>query len=156
MARNTAVAVLKRMDGDEPKMRDSRLEDWINRRGSVEPVDKGFHFGFKLVGVRRTEVNSLAPDGAGHDLHLARFLGAPLADGDLIHATASGGEQRGMPGEETVLGQWLVELAGGIKHHFDDAFHVAAGPREAGYVEAKPSSDRRPNLIGVQSLSLDG
>ena len=60
-----------------------------------------------------------------------------------------------MPSEEPFVGEWLVVMARGVKHHFDDAFDVTVCGLEGSDIHAEPPGNRGPDLRGVEFLALD-
>lgn len=70
-------------------------------------------------------MDSFLAERAGNDLHRTGTVVTPGPDPDFAHAAAPGGKQRRVPRKEPFGGEWLVIVAGGVEHHFDDAIDVA-------------------------------
>jgi hypothetical protein len=78
-------------------------------------------------------VHLLAPDWAGHHAHGAGLGRAPRTNRDASQATAARWKQLGVPGEQTVLGQWLGVSLRGIKHHLGHAITNASSRMAAAH-----------------------
>ena len=63
-ARNAAIAVIERMNGHEPQMRERRLQHGLGGRVAVEPVEKTGHLSFEPRRGGGLEVHALATHGA--------------------------------------------------------------------------------------------
>lgn len=61
-ARNASVAIIERVDGDEPEMGDGGPQHRIGVVLGFEPIEKRFHFARKLCGGRRLVVDALFAD----------------------------------------------------------------------------------------------
>ena len=85
-ARDAPVAVVKRMNCHEPQMRDAGLEDRIDLRPVIEPVQKARHFLFKTRRFWCLEMNPFFADRTRDDLHRAVAVIAPPADRYAPHA----------------------------------------------------------------------
>jgi hypothetical protein len=85
------------VDGDKPKVSDSRFQDGIDILAAVKPIDEGLHFVRKQRGLGGFVVNPLVSDRTGDDLHRPRIVASPSANHDLGHAAASCRKQRSMP-----------------------------------------------------------
>ena len=59
-----------------------------------------------------------------------------------------------MPIEEPFVGEGLIVMAGGVEHHFDDAFDVTVCGLEGSDIHAEPPGDRGPDLRRVEFLAL--
>jgi len=103
-ARDAAIAVIERVDGDEPEMGDAGLENGIGRR-RFEPLEKARHFRVQPRGLRGFIVDVLTstmkPRYHLHGIALAR---SPCSDRDAAHAAAPRKEKRRVPAEQPVCG----------------------------------------------------
>lgn len=61
-----------------------------------------------------------------------------------------------VPAKEPLLGQRLVVALGRVEHQLDDALSVATYGHESPDIHSQPPGDRRPHLLGVEFLALDG
>ena len=61
-----------------------------------------------------------------------------------------------MPAEQALLGDEHGVVGGCVQHHLDDALNLPARTRSSADSEAKPAGDRRPHLVGVDRLPLNG
>ena len=59
-----------------------------------------------------------------------------------MHAASPRGKERGVPTEEALRSERLVEITRRIKHHLDDALDFSSRRGKAGDIEAKLASDR--------------
>ena len=99
---DTAIAVVERVQGDEPQMAKASFDQRRFVRCTIQPVEKAAGFSLEAISGRRFEMHPLAADGAGHHLHGAAGVIAPAADLDLGKTGVAGRKQRGMPAEETL------------------------------------------------------
>ena len=101
-AGDTAIAVVERMQRDQPEVGDACSQDRIEpaRRG-VEPVDEALQFGLQAIARRGLEVNNGSIDAPGDHLH--RLIPAQFADSDIAEQRWLG-EQRGLPMAEFLDG----------------------------------------------------
>ena len=60
-----------------------------------------------------------------------------------------------MPPEEAVRHERLIVVSSRVEHHLDDALDVPVRGLQRAHVHAEPPGNRRPDLLGFQSLSLD-
>jgi hypothetical protein len=58
--------------------------------------------------------------------------------------------------EQPFRSQGVGLFLGGIQHHLNDSFHVAAGLHASAKIEAQSPGDGGPHLVGVQKRSFDG
>src|SRR5579859_6974185 len=93
------------MDGDEPQVRDTGLEDRIDLLLAVEPAEESLHLACDEGRLGRFEMHMLAADRTGDNLHGARFVTAPGADADFCKTAPPGREQGRMPAEQSILRQ---------------------------------------------------
>src|SRR5712691_3932136 len=56
-ARDTAVAVIERVHGYEPQMRNGRPDNWIGVVFRIEPIEEGLHFRVEPSGRGRSIMN---------------------------------------------------------------------------------------------------
>ena len=96
---DTAIAVVKRVQGDEPQVTKPGLEQRRFVRRGIQPVEETAGFGLEAISRRCFEMHTLAADGAGHHLHRAAGIVTPTANLDLGQAGVAGGKQRGVPTE---------------------------------------------------------
>src|SRR4051812_517922 len=144
------------MDGDEPEMGERSFENRIDVAGiAVKPVEKSLHLCIQSRCCWSFEVNSLATDGTGDDLHGTGRIIAPCSGGDLRHAAAPCWKERRMPCEQPVGSKGLLVVARRIEHHFDHAFDVSVGGLESTDVHAKAAGERGSNLLGIEFLTLN-
>src|SRR5262252_10737881 len=100
-------------------------------------------------------MNALLADRAGDDIHRAGAVVAPSPCPDLGHAAVPSGKQGRMPRKKPFGGEWLVIVARGVEHHFNDALDVAICGLKCADIHAKAAGNRGPDLFSVQLLSLD-
>ena len=79
----------------------------------------------------------------------------PCAHGDLAHSAAASRKQRGMPGEQPLIGQGRRIILGRVEHHLDDAFDVAIGRHKPSDVRAEMTREGRAHLFLVEQLAFD-
>lgn len=96
-ARDVSVAVVERVDRDEPEMRDGRLDHRVAVVGRVETVEEGLHLRVEAWRGRRFGVDALAIDGTGDDLHRTAVVVAPPDDADPADAVVAGLEKACQP-----------------------------------------------------------
>jgi hypothetical protein len=149
-----AVAIIEWVDGDEPQMRLCCFQDLIDVGIGIEPVEERPHFGIGTFRLRCLKMDLFFSDGTGDDFHRTGAVVAPGSCFDFGHAAAPCRKQGCMPSEEPFVGEGLVVMAGGVEHHFDDAFDVAVGGLEYSGIHAEPPGDRGPDLRGVEFLAL--
>ena len=154
-AGDPAVAVVERVNGHEPEMREARHQQGIGLARLCKPCQEFLHLVGHAACGRCFVVDRLAADRTRDDLHRTGAVVAPCPDIDLAHAAASGRKERGVPGEEPLFGQRLRVVACGVEHHLDDAFDSAVGGDEPADVQAESPRDRRADLIGREFLALD-
>src|SRR5688572_10402208 len=154
-ARDPAVAVIERMDGDEPKVPQPRYEQPVRTAGLRKPLEKRLHVFGQPIRWRRLVVNLLPADPTRNHLHGSGAVIAPITDRDSRERASPGWEQRGMPAEQSFLGQRSCVLAGRIHHQLDYSVDIAVGGHETADVEAKLSGDGRSDLRAVQFLAFD-
>jgi hypothetical protein len=154
-SRNTSVAVIERMNGDEPQMRDAGFEDEIRVGARIEPAEKRRHLCWNSVRRRGFIMHALAPGRPGHHLHGSAFVLAPCADRDLEHSTVARGKQGGMPRVEPLFGKRFIVVLGGVEHHFDDALDVPIGRGQGADIHAESPRNRRTHMLSVEALALD-
>ncbi|CAM2154787.1 hypothetical protein PT2222_310052 [Paraburkholderia tropica] len=154
-ARGTAVAVVERMQRDEPEMAESGLDQRRHLRGRVDPGEKARQLRFETRRGRRFEVHMLTPDRPRHDLHRTGGIVTPGADANRREAGVTGRKQRGVPAEQAFARD--RKTAGGrrVEHHFHDAFHMPIDACERANVHAQTPRDRRAHRDHAQTLALD-
>ena len=81
-AGDAAVAVVERVDRDEPQMREPCLENRMIVVTLVDPRDQARHLGVEPRGGRRFEVHKLTPERSGDDLHRTVRIVAETGDAD--------------------------------------------------------------------------
>ena len=150
--RDPSVAVLERMDGDEPKMGDRRFDDRIDGQGALEPIQERPHLAVQPYGSGSFKVDLLFPVGSRHDLHRHGAPVPPSTHDDPAYPAAPRREQRGVPVEEPFGGQGADVVLGRIEHHLHDAFDMAVGRDDAADVDAQSSGDRGADLGTVEDL----
>ncbi len=91
------LALVKRVDGDKPRMRDAGLEHKIGQTVLFGPVQGSFHFMLKLIGSGCFVMDALLADRLLDHLHRACLFIAPSPYPDLRHSATAGREQRCMP-----------------------------------------------------------
>src|SRR6202142_1256751 len=101
------------MHGYEPEMSLSRLQNRIDFRISVEPVEECPHFFVETRGWRRLKMHMLFPDGARDNLHRTGAVFTPCAYAKLVQAAAAGGKERRVPPQKTFLGVGVFLFLGG-------------------------------------------
>src|SRR5215208_7096904 len=102
------------MDGHEPKMRKSGLQDVVQIRGGtplIEPVEKGLHLSVEPVCCRCFEMDTLVPNWTRDNLHWAGAVVAPAAHAHLPHTAATRGKQRCMPSEQAITRERFVVVS---------------------------------------------
>ncbi len=72
-------------------------------------------------------MNVLAAMGTGDDLHWSGSFVAPRADDDFSHAASPRWEERCVPAEQPILGEFILVLLGGVEHHLDHTLDAAVG-----------------------------
>jgi len=92
-ARNSAVAVVERMNRHEPEMRERRFQHRFGGLVAVEPVEKAAHFPIQSRRWRRLEVDALEVNRARHDLHRRSAIATPTADGDAMRSASARGKE---------------------------------------------------------------
>ncbi|WP_254432601.1 hypothetical protein [Magnetospirillum sp. SS-4] len=106
-------------------MGDGAAQQAVHGRGLVEPCQKLCDFAPDPLGWWGFIMDLGAFNRAGHHLHGASTIGAPVANGDLVQPGPPGREERGMPPEEALRSQGDCVIAQGIEHHLDDAVDFA-------------------------------
>jgi hypothetical protein len=143
------------MDGHEPQVTQSRLQDLVDIGVPVEPVEEGLRVPFEPRRWGCHEVDALPADGAGDDLHRPGAVVTPGADPDLPRPAAAGGKQGSVPREKPFGRERPIMVAGGVEHHLDDAFHVSVCRVERADLHAEAARDRRAYLLSLEPLPLD-
>ena len=100
---DTAIAIVERVQSDEPQMAKASLDQLRLVRCTIQPVEEAAGFGLDAISGRRFEMHPLAADGAGHHLHGATGVIAPAADLDLGKTAVACRKQRGVPAEQSLL-----------------------------------------------------
>ena len=152
---DTAIAIVERVQRDEPQMAEPRFDQWWFVRWPVQPVEEAAGFGLQTLGVGRLEMHPLATDGSGHHLHRTTGIVAPAADLDLGKTGVAGRKQRGMPAEQSRLRDSCLAVGRGIQHHLDHALDVPIDRCKRADVHAQPAGDGRAHGFDVELLALD-
>ena len=153
--RDAAVAIVERVNGDKPQVRQCRPEYGIGTVRLVRPIKEPSHLLIQEWSGRRFVVNPFPAYGTGDNFHRSIRVAAPGTDDDPAHAATPCGEQRRMPGKEAVVGEGLVKVLGGIERHFHNTLNVPVCGNRPGNVHAQPPGDGRAHLIRVQVLAFD-
>src|SRR5208283_890747 len=96
-ARNSAVAVGKRMDGHEPEMRQACPDETLGLSAAFEPDEKARDLRFDPAFGRRFIVNALVSNRAGDNLHRTIGVIAPDAGANPMRTRIAGRKQRRLP-----------------------------------------------------------
>src|ERR1051326_2261315 len=118
-------------------MRESGLEHGIDGGLAIEPFEEGLYFRFEAGSGWRLIMHALPPEGGRDHPHRAGLVIPPGADRYLPHTAAAGWKHRGMPGKQSLVGQWLFVFLSRIEHHFHGAFNVPVGRRKSPDVDAE-------------------
>ena len=141
-ARDSAVAVVERVNRHEPQVRDRCPENEICLVGTVvRPIEKGPHLLFEKGSCRSLVVDLLFPDGSGHDLHRPVRVVTPRADHDLADSAASCREQGRMPAEQAVGGQRLGLVLRRIDHHLHRTLDMTINGLRAAQIHTQTPGD---------------
>ncbi len=154
--RNPAVAVVERMERDEPQMGKAGADQQGLGRCGIEPREKAPDLAGDARGGRRLEMHALPADRPGHDLHRPGRVRAPAADRDPRHPRVAGREQRRMPPEQTGVRDRRRRMGRRVQHHVDHALDMTIDRRQRADIDAEPARDRRPDRRDVQAFALDG
>lgn len=100
-------------------------------------------------------MHAFAPDRPRDDLNRTRRFCAPRANHDLAHSATPRGKQRGVPGQQPLLGQRRHIVLDRVQHHLDNAFHVAIGADKSGDVHAQTTGEGGAHLFLVEQLTFD-
>lgn len=122
-------------------MGQGRFEHRVGFVELVEPVEEALHLFVETDCFGRLEVDPLFSYCPRDDLHWPSGVIAPLGDVDFVDATVGGRKQSSVPATETLGGERLVELLGGVEHHFDNSIDAAARLRQASDVEPQLAGD---------------
>lgn len=94
-----------------------------------------------------------------HYLHGPISVFTPSAGGDLPESGAARGEERCLPGEESLGGEGLVKVARGVEHHFDNTFTVKLRMPVCWFqgsdVHAQVPGDGTADLGGIEHFAFD-
>lgn len=154
-AGDAAVAVLERVDRDEPQMRERRAQHRVRPLVLVRAGEELRHLVLEAPRHRRFEVHLLFAEGTRYHLHWPGRIVPPRTDDDLPHAAAPRGEQRRVPTEEPIGGERRGEILSGIEHHLDGALHVPVRRLGAACIQAQASGERGSDLLGNEVLAFD-
>ena len=154
-AGNTAIAIVKRMDGHKPQVAQPGLQHLVDISGPVEPVQEGGHLPFEARRGGCCEMDALLADGSGDNLHRASAVVPPGPCPDLPQAAAPRRKQGRVPREEPFGCEWLTVVAGGVEDHLDDSLDVPVRRLQRADVHAEPAGDRRSHLVGFELFPLD-
>ncbi len=152
---DTAVAVVERVQGDEPQMGKPRLDQRRLVRCAVGPVKKASHLGFQPVGRRRFEMHPLAAERAGNHLHRTSGIVAPAAHVYPDEPCVAGGKQCCVPPEQAIPGERRIAVGGGVERHLDHALDVTVHRAQRTDVDAEAAGDGGAHRLGVELFALD-
>ena len=158
-ARDAAVAIVERMDRDEPEMRESGFQHGIAHWRTfafVEPAQESAHVPIEAFGRWAFEMDAFASYRSRNDLHGPGAVIAPRAGTQLPHAAVATREQRRMPPEQPIRRERLVVAPRGVEHHFDNAVHAAVHDVDTGHVHAETAGEGRADLFLLELLAFDG
>ena len=89
------------------------------------------------------------------DLHPPQSVVTPGADLDRMAIPGAAREERGMPTEETILGERLVELLRGVEYECGDRLRPAIEFARTGVRHAESTRERRADSLPIQHLPFD-
>ena len=92
-----AVSIIEWVHRDEPQVGQRGLQHVVRLRRGIEPVKKDGYLVIEPAGRERFEMNTLAPNRTGDNLHRAGCVVTPCAGPDASHSAAARREQRSMP-----------------------------------------------------------
>jgi hypothetical protein len=101
------------------------IHDGIAVAAGVEPLKERRHLSIDARRRKSLKMYALLPGRSGDHPHRAAAVITPGACPDLRHAAASYRKQGRLPRKESIGGERLLVVTGGVKHHFDDALHMA-------------------------------
>src|SRR5690606_31928130 len=135
-------------------MTETGLDEGRLVRDTIEPVMEAAGFGLEAIGRWCFEMHPLAADGAGHHLHGPAGIVAPAADLDLGESGVTGGNQSGMPTEQTLPCYRSLAVGRGTYRHLDPALDVPIDRGKRTDVHAQPARDGRAHRFDIELLAL--
>ena len=121
-----AVAIVKRVNVDKPKMGYGGFQHGVGGRLTVEPIQEQLHLKGHILRRRGFIMYLLLSHGAAYNLHRFRAL-SPCSYGDGDDTASSQGKQCGMPVEQPLFCQGSVGMLHGIQHHLYHTFGIVVG-----------------------------
>src|SRR6202795_3155517 len=126
---DTAVAVVERMQRNEPQMRQPRLENGRRVGVVIGPLEKPCCLAVETPSGGGSEMTPRTPDGPRHNLHGAMRVVAPCAGLYPRHTAEAGRKQSRVPSEQALPGQRGIAMRGSVEHHFNHTLYMPVDRR---------------------------
>lgn len=124
------VAILERMQGDEPEVSNPGPDQAVYRsRGMIDPLQVAGKLRVQSGTRRCDEIHLLPADGPGDYLH--RLFAAQLSHPNGLQPGIAGGEQGCLPAEQPLGSHGKIMVFRGVQQDLDQAVHGALRYRDA-------------------------
>src|SRR6185312_7102470 len=143
------------MQRDEPEVSQASLNDRIDSRFPIEPIQEFRHLSLDPDGWWSFVMHFLLTDWTGDHLHRAMRVIAPTADGDFEEPAPAGRKQNVVPAEKAIFREWVAIVRCGIDHDRDNALDIPVDGFQATNVDSQTARKGGANCLGVQSLALN-
>lgn len=154
-ARDASVAIVERVQRDEPQVSQASLDNRIDVRFAIEPVEEFRDLSFEPRGWRSFVMHFLPADWTRDHLHRAMRVVAPTADCNFQKPAPAGRKQNVVPSEKAVFRERTVIVRCGIDHDRNNALNVPVDGFQAANVNSKTARNRGANCLRIQFFSLD-